>query len=248
MANHCCAHFALSPSPVRDFKPSSSSSSVPPAFILFSDKGPSYNTLVFQAVRLLGPPARFEESKLKVEVTGDETNRYTRIAPRTYTLSHCDFTANLTLTISRLIHLDQLKGWYNKDDVVAQWTEVKGEVCLDVHCYVSGPNSLLELTAEFRYHIFSKELPLVLQAMLHGDSSFFSRHQELMNAPVRVYFHSNSKKYNRVESWGPLKNAAQGRKDDQAHSLLAAKESPHYHKNYWGNPKSLFQALVAFLL
>lgn len=153
--------------------------------------------------------------------------------PRTYTLSHCDFTANLTLTISNIIHLDQviyllsyffevkfcpevdatnaikfcfvfsqnlwiilrdlrgvnnlhhvrlrslckeyrvifaliynmfqwqLKGWYNKDDVVAQLTEVKGNMCLDVHCYVSGPNPLLDLAAEFRYHIFSKELPLV---------------------------------------------------------------------------------------
>lgn len=55
----------------------------------------------------------------------------------------------------------QLKGWYNKDDVVAEWTEVKGDMCLDVHCYVSGPNPLLDLAAEFRYHIFSKELPLV---------------------------------------------------------------------------------------
>lgn len=45
--------------------------------------------------------------------------------------------------------------------------------------------------------------------MLHGDSAFFSEHQELMNALVRVYFHSSSKKYNRVESWGPLKDAAQ---------------------------------------
>lgn len=29
-----------------------------------------------------------------------------------------------------------------------------------------------------------------------------------MNAIVRVYFHSSSKKYNRVECWGPLKDAA----------------------------------------
>ncbi|KAL8125266.1 magnesium dechelatase SGRL, chloroplastic-like [Apium graveolens] len=245
-ANHCCVHFALSPSPNTDLKPSSRCS-VPPAFLMFSHKAPSYNTLVFQAVRLLGPPARFEASKLKVEVKGHDTNRYTRIVPRTYTLSHCDFTANLTLTISRLIHLHQLKGWYNKDDVVAQWTEVNGDVCLDVHCYVSGSNSFSELTAEFRYHIFSKELPLVLQAMLHGDSSFFSKHQELMTAPVRVYFHSSSKKYNRVESWGPLKDAAQGRTDDQVHSLLGPKQCPLYHKN-WGSPKSLFQALVTFLL
>lgn len=59
------------------------------------------------------------------------------------------------------IFLWQLKGWYNKDDVVAEWTEVKGNLFLDVHCYVSGPNPLQELAAEFRYHIFSKELPLV---------------------------------------------------------------------------------------
>lgn len=61
-----------------------------------------------QAVRLLGPPIRFDASKLKVVFTGDETDSYTRIVPRTYTLSHCDFTANLTLTISNIISLDQV--------------------------------------------------------------------------------------------------------------------------------------------
>lgn len=45
--------------------------------------------------------------------------------------------------------------------MVAEWNEVKGEKCLHVHCYLSGPNLLLNLAAEFRYHIFSKELPLV---------------------------------------------------------------------------------------
>ena len=59
------------------------------------------------------------------------------------------------------IHVMQLKGWYNKDDVVAEWKEVKGEKCLHVHCYLSGPSLFLDLAAEFRYHIFSKELPLV---------------------------------------------------------------------------------------
>lgn len=131
------------------------------------------------------PPARFEASKLKVVFTR-EVNKSAGIIPRTYILSHCDFTANLTLTISDVINLDQVKidcylehntlfcsshfgvceciqlrGWYNKDDVVAEWKKVKDEMCLHVHCYVSGPNSLLDLTAEFRYHIFSKELPLV---------------------------------------------------------------------------------------
>ncbi|GMP24066.1 hypothetical protein CsSME_00001460 [Camellia sinensis var. sinensis] len=103
----------------------------------------------------------------------------------------------------------QLKGWYNKDDVVAEWKEMKGDVYLDVHCYVSRLNLLLDLAAKFRYHIFSKELPLVLKAVMHGDSLLFTEHQELLDAFVRVYFHSSLKKYNCVECWGPLKDAAQ---------------------------------------
>ncbi|CAA2956812.1 Hypothetical predicted protein [Olea europaea subsp. europaea] len=183
---------------------------------------------------------------------GEESDRNIRIMPRTYTLSHCDFTANLTLTISNIINRDQLKGWYNKDDVLAEWTRVNGNLFLDVHCYVSGPNRFLDLAAEFRYYIFSKELPLVssscimlndnlkiyiqskkcelpcnlalkrsaklfltrfktfgvLEAVLYGDSDLFREHQELMDVLVRVFFHSSSKKYNRVECWGPLKDAA----------------------------------------
>lgn len=55
----------------------------------------------------------------------------------------------------------QLRGWYEKDDVVAEWKKVKNEMFLHVHCFVSGPNPFLDLAAEFRYHIFSKEMPLV---------------------------------------------------------------------------------------
>ncbi|KAM7514740.1 hypothetical protein LguiA_004323 [Lonicera macranthoides] len=257
MACHCAF---LPPSPPhRDFFSSSTSTvhskvnnkpSSIPAVLLSSPahSGSSYNTLVFQAVRLLGPPAGFEASRLKVLFKVEEKDKYARIVPRTYTLSHCDFTANLTLAISNFIHLDQLKGWYNKDDVVAEWTEVKGDMCLDVHCYVSGPNPLLDLAAEFRYHIFSKELPLVLKAVMHGDSVLFSEHQELMDALVRVYFHSSSKKYNRVECWGPLKDAAQGRQEDQMQGLLTASKEGCSPRKNWGSPKSIFQSLVAFLL
>lgn len=35
-------------------------------------------------------------------------NKYAGIIPRTYILSHCDFTANLTLTISHVINLEQV--------------------------------------------------------------------------------------------------------------------------------------------
>ncbi|GMP46634.1 hypothetical protein CsSME_00014703 [Camellia sinensis var. sinensis] len=142
----------------------------------------------------------------------------------------------------------QLKGWYSKDDVVAEWKEVKGDTYLDVHCYVSGPNLLLDPAAEFRYHIFSKELPLVLKAVMHGDSLLFTEHQELFDAFVRVYFHSSLKKYNRVECWGPLKDAAQGRRGDQISGLLNSGTEDSHPPKIWGSPKSIFQALFAFLL
>ncbi|KAF8405668.1 hypothetical protein HHK36_007745 [Tetracentron sinense] len=200
------------------------------------------------AVRLLGPPARFEASKLKVIFMGNEMEMSSRVIPRMYTLSHCDITANLTLAVSNAINLDQLKGWYNKDDVVAEWKKIKEEMCLHVHCHVSGPNLLLDLAAEFRYHIFSKELPLVLKSVLHGDSILFEEHPELMEALVWVYFHSSSKKYNRVECWGPLRDAAEGRQGDQVQSLVSAGEEGRRPPEKWGSPKSIFQAFVAFLL
>lgn len=65
----------------------------------------------------------------------------------------------------------QLRGWYSKDDVVAEWKRIEGQLALHIHCYVSGPNLMLDLAAEFRYHIFSKEMPLV--------SVFFPMHLQL---------------------------------------------------------------------
>lgn len=45
--------------------------------------------------------------------------------------------------------------------MVAEWKKVRDDMCLHVHCYVSGPSLLRDLAAEFRYHIFTKEMPLV---------------------------------------------------------------------------------------
>ncbi|XP_047340789.1 magnesium dechelatase SGRL, chloroplastic [Impatiens glandulifera] len=247
-------HTLISPSSRRIISSKKSSTSVllSPSTVT---RGISYNPLIFEAVRLLGPPARFEPSKLKVILKGDQPDKCQRVVPRTYTLSHCDFTADLTLTVSSIIELDQLKGWYSKDDVVAEWKEVNGDLYLDVHCYVSGPNILKEFTAEFRYHIFSKEMPLVLKAVLFGDSELFEEHQELMDALVRVYFHSSSAKYNRVENWGPLRDAGETRrKEDQVHEFLNCsshvEEDSRSASKFWGGggPKALFQALFTFLL
>lgn len=210
-------------------------------------RAPYNNALISEAVRLLGPQAKFEASKLTVDFMGQDVDEYSRVVPRIYILSHCDFTGNLTLTISNIINVDQLQGWYSKDDVVAEWKDIKGKMHLVIHCYVSGPNNLLrDLVAELRYHIFSKELPLVLQAVQYGDSALFRAHPDLVEAVVWVYFHSSSTQYNCIECWGPLKDAAQRR--DQVRGLLTANETGTLQRQKLQSPKSFLQALFTFLL
>ncbi|XP_007019269.2 PREDICTED: protein STAY-GREEN LIKE, chloroplastic isoform X1 [Theobroma cacao] len=268
MACHSAYYASFSPSPFKDYAAKNRKFRPSEGFrplrlqgsSISSTARASCNTLVselffwillsdFQAARLLGPPASFEASKLKVVFMGEGLKNYSATIPRTYILSHCDFTANLTLTISNVINLDQLKGWCHKDDVVAEWKKVKETMLLNVHCYVSGPNLLLDLAAEFRYHIFSKELPLVLKAVLHGDSVLFTENPELLDAVVCVYFHSSLPKYNRIECWGPLKDAAEGRLGNQVQGLLTAHKESSSPPEKWGRrPKSIFQALFTFLL
>lgn len=62
-----------------------------------------------QAATLLSPPTRFEASKLKVVFMGEEMeNQPFCSIPRAYTLTHCDFTANLTLAVSKDLNIYQV--------------------------------------------------------------------------------------------------------------------------------------------
>ncbi|CAL5087185.1 unnamed protein product [Urochloa decumbens] len=180
---------------------------------------------VVPTARLFGP-AIFEASKLKVLFLGvDEAESGKQaqqgnkppVLPRTYTLTHSDVTASLTLAVSHTINRAQLQGWYNRlqrDEVVAEWKKVRGRMSLHVHCHISGGHFLLDLIAGLRYYIFRKELPVVLKAFVHGDGDLFSRHPELEEATVWVYFHSNIPRFNRVECWGPLRDAAAPAEDN----------------------------------
>ncbi|KAJ0247203.1 Magnesium dechelatase SGR1 [Hirschfeldia incana] len=164
------------------------------------------NLSIVPMARLFGP-AIFESSKLKVLFLGVDEKKHPPTLPRTYTLTHSDITAKLTLAISHSINNSQLQGWANRiyrDEVVAEWKKVKGKMSLHVHCHISGGHFLLDLFAKFRYYIFCKELPVVLNAIVHGDGDLLNNYPELQEAPVWVYFHSNVDEFNRVECWGPL--------------------------------------------
>ncbi|KAJ1273632.1 hypothetical protein BS78_06G297100 [Paspalum vaginatum] len=237
------------------------------------------------AAKVLGPPTSFNAAKLKVEFAfaGEELRRTS--FPRAYTLTHCDFTANLTLAVTGgPMSSEQLRSWQStlqRDDVVAEWKEAAGgggtatgELSLHVHCFVSGANLLQELAAGFRYHVFSKELPLVLNAVVHGDAALFAERPELMEATVWVHFHSSSRKYNRIECWGPLREAAAAAAgtttklrnhhhlnnlldlDELMQSAITNKSSSNNNRrrrrrrrtNKWASPETIFSALLALLL
>lgn len=50
----------------------------------------------------------------------------------------------------------------------------------------------------------------VLKAFVHGDGNLLNNHPELQEALVWAYFHSNIPEFNKVECWGPLKEAVAG--------------------------------------
>lgn len=170
------------------------------------------NHAIVPVARLFGP-AIFEASKLKVLFLGVDEKKHPGNLPRTYTLTYSDITSKLTLAISQTINNSQLQGWYNKlqrDEVVAEWKKFKGKMSLHVHCHISGGHFLLDLFARLRFFIFSKELPVVLKAFVHGDEDLLRNYPELQEAMVWVYFHSNVPEFNKVECWGPLKEAVNG--------------------------------------
>lgn len=60
-----------------------------------------------QVARLFGPSI-FEASKLKVQFLGVDEENHPGKLPRTYTLTHSDITAKITLAISHTINLAQV--------------------------------------------------------------------------------------------------------------------------------------------
>lgn len=55
-----------------------------------------------------------------------------------------------------------------------------------------------------------KHAKQVLKAFVHGDGNLLNSYPELQEALVWVYFHSNIQEFNKMECWGPLKEAVEG--------------------------------------
>jgi hypothetical protein len=87
-----------------------------------------------------------------------------------------------------------------RDEVLAEWREDNTGAGLHVHCHVSGGLALGP--ASWRFSIFRRELPLVLEALRYGDAGIFESHGELDCAPIWVHLHAVQERYNLVEQWG----------------------------------------------
>ncbi len=125
------------------------------------------------------------------------------LVPRRYTLTHSDTTGDLYLTVGLQYDRQQISGLYTRlmrDEVLAEWREEDKGPALHVFCHVSG--GLAFGPARWRYLIFQKELPLVLEAFRHGDRKLFEATPALDEATVWVHFCSHRRRYRRKERWG----------------------------------------------
>jgi hypothetical protein len=146
--------------------------------------------------------ARLKPDKLHVSFA-EGTMAVGPVTPRRYTLTHSDVTGDLFLTVGSDYDLEQVSGWYTRlmrDEVLAEWLEGDRGPELHVHCHVSG--GLVLGPSRFRFQIFQRELPLVLEAIRYGDKSLFESHRHLDSAPILVHFHAKEPRYGRVEEWG----------------------------------------------
>ncbi len=144
---------------------------------------------------------RLNQDSLYVTFTGP-TEPEGPITPRRYTLTHSDRTGELFLTIGTDYDYAQISGWYTRlmrDEVLAEWQDEQGGPALHVYCHVSGGLALGP--SRMRLAIFQRELPLVLEAIRHGDRQLFENLPRLDGAPILVHFHARRPRYQRVQRW-----------------------------------------------
>jgi hypothetical protein len=145
--------------------------------------------------------SRLRPEKLHVRFASDLADD--ALLPRRYTLTHSDTTGELYLTVGRDYDRDQISGWYTRlmrDEVLAEWVEEDEGPALHLYCHVSG--GLVFGGAAWRDAIFRRELPLVLEALRHGDRRLYQAEAALDRAPVRVHFRARQRRYRRTEDWG----------------------------------------------
>lgn len=125
------------------------------------------------------------------------------VIPRRYTLTHSDTTGDLFLTIGSDYDSKQISRLYTRlmrDEVLAEWRDDQEGLSLHVYCHVSG--GFVFGRTSWRQAIFRREMPLVLEAIRHGDRHLFASNSQLDNAPIWVHFQASKTSNSKIEEWG----------------------------------------------
>ena len=144
---------------------------------------------------------RLNPNKLLVEFRDGITLTYP-IIPRKYTLTHCDITGYLYLTIGLYYAYDQINE--GRDELLGEWKLLNNEYIFSGKVYVNGDFSPIE--APIRNRVFLRELPLALEAIRFSEKKLFNKYQNLENSPIYIYFKSSYPELDRTTYWGTFLN------------------------------------------
>lgn len=127
------------------------------------------------------------------------------ILGRHYTYTHLDSEEEMLLNVGLTYAYDKITS--AREEILVRWRRVQGKLQLYAYVYVDGRFN--PKTPDERNEFFTRELPLALQAIIHGDKEFFQAHNELYDAPVYIHFDSIIENVNRIEYWGIVKDYSQ---------------------------------------
>jgi hypothetical protein len=101
-------------------------------------------------------------------------------------LTHSDKTGQLFLIIG--LSYDELAiNQQMRNEVLAYWSRTCGEYELRGRVYVSQ-GEFDENLSMIRYHIFKRELPLALAAIINRDNKFYTYYPWLLDVPIYIEF------------------------------------------------------------
>lgn len=143
--------------------------------------------------------SKFDPSMLNVTYFPPATP-FKPVDERKYTLTHSDVTGELFLTIGYCYDYDAVNSKF-RDEVLAEWKPVMGQYTLLGKLYVTN-GEFDENYALIRFHIFQKELPLALTAMVYGDQKFYQNYPWLLDSPIYIQFESSYPQYNQYMYFG----------------------------------------------
>lgn len=143
---------------------------------------------------------KFDASKVRAEFR-DGVTKDQPIRGRKYTMTHSDDTGELFVTIGTRFAEDKIKK--ERDEVLLEIRGGRRNLEFFGTVFVDGPNMK---ATQFRNEIFLREMPIALKAIRYADRELFERYPVLDRIPIRIWFRSLSKEYNKQYHFGSMRN------------------------------------------